>query len=87
MKQVLAVGLAVLLSLAAPAFAQTSNSGSNTQTNRGPSSGNGLTAQNQAPPPPTDNSGLLIGGAIALGGAALVAILASHKSDNGPISP
>jgi hypothetical protein len=87
MKQVLALGLAVLLSLAAPAFAQTSNSGSTTQTNRAPSSDNALTAQNQSPPPPADSSGLLLGGGAVLGTFVLIGILASHKSDNGPISP
>jgi hypothetical protein len=85
-KQILAIGLALLVSFAAPAFAQTSNGGSTTQTNRGPTSDDGLTAQNQAPPPPADTSGLLLGGSLALGGALLIGILTSNK-DNGPISP
>ena len=86
MKQSLAIGLALVLSFAAPALAQTSTGGSAQQTNQGASSGNGLNAQGQAPSQPTDNSNLLIGGGLA-GTAILIGALISHKGDNGPISP
>ena len=88
-KQILAIGLALLLSHAAPALAQTSNaptsnSGSTTQTIRGPTSDDGLTAQNQVSPRPTD-PGLLLGGGAVLGTFVLIGVLASHK--DGPMSP
>jgi hypothetical protein len=90
MKRIIAFVLAGAMSLAAvPAFAQTTpqQPGQNPDqvTNPQHVDASGLGTFDQAPP--TDGTPYLIIGGVVLTGAALIAYLASHHSDNNPVSP
>lgn len=94
MGRLVAIALSGLLGFASPVFAQ--STGPRAVSQGGISQG-GMTSQNGASDglsafgqdnTPPDNTALLIGGGLAIGGAALIAVLVSNsRNDNNPVSP
>ena len=91
MKRFIALGVAGALTLAGmPAFAQQGTNqqpGQNQATNPQHVDASGLGTLDQAPPPGTDNTTLLLIGGLALGAAGGIIALTVHHSDNNPVSP